>query len=153
MEKSLKRWFDFRLVYDSLANSSGLVRMELLLAHWPIDSPLSRACESFWRRTSTADGFLDWEGFSGGLRSALKDRSEKRQHLEPGAGRRPVAQVTSGEIERFLSSCHPECLAKGLAKAGREMHRWQVSIQKQETQKEGNISLFRTVCIIFCSSS
>ena len=98
-----------------------------------------RNCERFWRRNATADGFLDWRGFAGGLQSALRkhDTSETTAQLDLASARRPVALVTSGEIERFLSSCHSESLVKGLAVAGRDMHRWKVSIQKQESHRSG----------------
>jgi hypothetical protein len=140
MEKSLKRGLDFRLVYDCLADSSGLVRLELLLSHWPADTVASGACENFWRQKASPAGFLDWQSFSGGLQASLQrkdDRSHKSEQSRLAPVRRPVAQVTSGEIERFLSSCRSSGLVKALEKAGRDIHRWQVSIHKQDSHREG----------------
>ena len=146
--RSLKRVLDFKLVYDCLAEaSSGRVRLNALLSHWPADllalSKLPRDCEAFWRQSATEDGLVDWDGFSGGLEKALKADEERLARGElpsqaeqslrslQTAASRPVAQVTSGEIERFLSSCRAGSLVKALARAGRDMHRWQVSIHKQ----------------------
>ena len=140
MEKSLKRCLDFRLVYDCLADPCGLIRLELLLSHWPTYANIPRACETFWRQKSTADGFLEWRAFAGGLQTALQahDGFKKSGQPKVATDRRPVAQVTSGEIERFLSSCRSGELVKALAKAGRDMHRWQVSIHNQDSHKGGD---------------
>ena len=145
MEKSLKRGLDFRLAYDCLADSNGLVRLELLLSHWPAVTVTSGACENFWRQKASPEGFLDWQSFSGGLQAALQpkyDRSHKSEQSRLAPVRRPVAQVTSGEIEQFLSSCCSSGLVKALEKAGRDIHRWQISIHKQDSHREGNSWIF-----------
>ena len=149
MESSfLKRILDFKLVYDCLAEPRcGKVRLQTLMSNWPSHLPavttsvsnLPRDCERFWRLNATPEGFVDWDGFSGGLEKALK-ADEERIRNGTSAGRRPVqsppssvAQVTSGEIERFLSSCQADSLVRALAKAGRDVHRWQVSIHRQNS--------------------
>lgn len=149
MEKKLKRVLDFKLVYDCLAEAcSGLVRLDTLLSNWPTDlaiGKLPQDCEKFWRQSANSEGFLDWESFSTGLEKALKDdkeRLKKEKHRTAShdvhshrsfqvAARSPIAQVTSGEIEGFLSSCQTGNLVKALAKAGRDVHRWQAFIHKQ----------------------
>ena len=155
----LKRVLDFKLIYDCLAEpSSGLVRLDTLVSNWPADllalSKLPQDCEAFWRRSATSEGFLDWDGFSGGLEKALKadeERLGKRKSFTPtqaeqAAARSPVAQVTAGEIECFLASCQAGSLMKALAKAGRDVHRWQVSIHKQNSAEEtpGNNSVLES---------
>lgn len=155
MEAStLKRVLDFRLVYDCLADSrTGLVCVDTLLSIWPSDNKLPRDCERFLRQKANPEGFVNWEGFSSGLVEALradeerlKKRSSKTSHLDKNPSYMQagncVATVTSGEIERFLSSCNSGSLVKALAKAGRDVHRWQVSIHKQNsTQKIKGIHL------------
>ena len=139
MAKSLKRSLDFKLVYDCLADSSGRVRLDLLLSHWPTDTG---ACESLWRQKATPDGFLDWRSFSGGLQAVLQQKGgsfQKPGQSSMAVARRPVAQVTSGEIERFLSSCRSSGLVKALEKAGRDVHRWQVFIHKEDSREEGKL--------------
>lgn len=145
MEKSLKRGFDFRLVYDCLADSDGLVSLELLLSHWPTDTSTPGACKSFWYRNASPEGFLDWQSFSGGLQAAFQrkdDSSIMSDQSRLAVVRHPVAQVTSGEIERFLSSCRSSGLVKALEKAGRDIHRWQVSIHRQDSHTEGKSCSF-----------
>ena len=137
----LKRVLDFRLVYDCLADTkSGVVRLDSLVHVWPALNTLPRDCEKFWRQSATPDGFLDWNGFSGGLEKALRadeERLSKGGFSQPKQGHMmrasPVAQVTSGEIERFLSSCDAESLVRALAKTGRDVYRWQVSIHKRSS--------------------
>ena len=145
MESSfLKRVLDFKLVYDCLAEPRcGKVRLQTLVSNWPSHLPvvsnLPRDCETFWRLSATPEGFVDWDGFSNGLRKALK-ADEERIRKGMSAVYRPVqspvssvAQVTSGEIERFLSTCQADSLVRALAKAGRDVHRWQVSIHRQSS--------------------
>lgn len=131
-ERSSKRDLDVKLVYDCLANASGLVPLEMMLSHWPTDSVIFRKCETFWRRSASVDGFLDWSTFMQGLLAALQvqDSGSNPQNVKNET--RPVAQVTSGEIERFLSSCLPATLVKALSTAGRDVHRWQVSLHCRE---------------------
>lgn len=151
METKLKRVLDFKLVYDCLAEAcSGLVRLDTLLSNWPPNTlalgKLPQDCEKFWRQSANSDGFLDWESFSTGLEKALKndkERLRKEKHHTAThvqslrsfqvARKSPIAQVTSGEIEGFLSSCQTGNLVKALAKAGRDVHRWQTSIHNQKS--------------------
>lgn len=147
MENKLKRVLDFKLVYDCLAEaSSGMVSLETLLYNWPPHplalAKLPQGCEKFWRKSATPGGYLDWDSFSTGLEKALKndkDRLSKENHHVPShnfpslhvATRSPIAQVTTGEIEGFLATCQAGSLVKALAKAGRDVHRWRVSLHKQ----------------------
>ena len=141
---SLKRVLDLKLVYDCLADSSsGLVRVDLIASWWPSSaiaaSKLPRGCVEFWRESANAEGLIDWESFSSSLERALKAdasrlhegellRSED-QSLVSGK-RQSIAHVTAGEIERFLSLSHAGSLVRALSRAGRDVHRWQVSIHK-----------------------
>lgn len=142
---SLRRALDFKLVYDCLADSnSGLVRLDLLTSSWPTDLPLAsrlrRDCIAHWRRNASSEGYLDWRAFSGGLEKALEAEAGCLSRGEAGtpsqtqetlhSGQPPV---TSGEIERFLSSCKAESLVKALSRAGRDVHRWQVCMDKLNT--------------------
>ena len=141
----LKRVLDFKLIYDSLAEPRcGKVRLQTLVSHWPSHlsavGNLPRDCEKFWRLSVTPEGFVDWDGFSGGLEKALKADEERIRKKGTSTSHRPVqspgssvALVTSGEIERFLSMCQADSLVRALAKAGRDVHRWQVSIHKQNS--------------------
>lgn len=165
MEKKLKRVLDFKLVYDCLAEAcSGLVRLDTVLSNWPLaDGKLPQDCEKFWRQSANSEGFLDWKSFSTGLEKALKDdkerlRKEKHHtasyvHSRQVAARSPIAQVTSGEIEGFLSSCQTGHLVKALAKAGRDVHRWQASIHKENTalpaEKKDTSGMY-ALSIIYC---
>lgn len=165
MEEKLKRVLDFKLVYDCLAEAcSGLVRLDTLLSNWPTDLVLGKLpqdCEKFWRQSANSEGFLDWESFSTGLEKALKDDKErlrKEKHRTAShdvrrsrvAARSPIAQVTSGEIEGFLSSCQTSNLVKALAKAGRDVHRWQASIHKQNTALPADVSGTYDCSVIYC---
>ena len=149
----MKRGLDFRLVYDCLADTrTGLVCLDAMVSIWPSDSQLPRDCERFWRQRATQEGFVDWQAFSSGLEEAFRadeERLKKRRSNTSYPEQNPdcaqaasrVAQVTSGEIERFLSSCHSGSLVKALARAGRDMYRWQVSMNKQTpTQSKVNPS-------------
>ena len=141
---SLKRVLDLKLVYDCLADSSsGLIRVDLIASWWPSNaiaaSKLPRGCVQFWRESANAEGLIDWDSFSNGLERALKsDASRLRKgELLPSedqslvSGRhQSIAHVTAGEIERFLSLTHAESLVRALSRAGRDVHRWQVSIHR-----------------------
>ena len=138
---SLRRALDFKLVYDCLADSnSGLVRLDLLTSSWPTDLPLAntlrRDCIAHWRRNASSEGYLDWRAFSGGLEKALEANAgclSRGEAGTPSQAQETVAPVTSGEIERFLSSCKAESLVKALSRAGRDVHRWQVCMDKLNT--------------------
>ena len=146
---TLKRLLDFKLVYDCLANSSnGLVKVDDIASWWPSEilatNRLPRGCVRFWQQSANADGLIDWGSFSNGLKAALEadasrlakgelhppsQAEQKLQFLVAGE-HQSVAKVTAGEIERFLSSCQTAGLVKALSRAGRDVHRWQVSIHK-----------------------
>lgn len=146
----LKRVLDFKLVYDCLADSkSGLVCLDVLLSSWPSLNTLPRDIEKFWRQSANSEGFVDWEGFSGGLKKALVAADEQLRKgivasstlqqstaCKPTA-KKPLSQVTAGEIEQFLSGCHTGSLVKALAKAGKDVHRWQASIHQQSSGTKG----------------
>ena len=76
MESSLKRVLDYKLLFDVLADSNGLIKLETLKP-WPNDlaAPvrLPRSCMKFWGQLANSEGYLDWEAFSGGLEKALKE--------------------------------------------------------------------------------
>ena len=164
-EDVLKRVLDFKLVYDCLAEpKSGLVCLDVLLSSWPSLNTLPRDLEKFWRQSANSEGYLDWEGFSGGLKKALvaadeqfrKGRVTSSTYKQSTAckptTRKPLPQVTSGELERFLSSCHNDSLVKALAKAGKDVHRWQVSIHKQNSipaGKKGEYILLQPSYVLF----
>lgn len=155
--RGLKRLLDFKLVYDCLADSStGLVRVDDIASWWPSDllatNRLPRGCVRFWQQSANTEGLIDWEGFSNGLKTALEsdasrlakgelhvpsEAEQKLQSLMAGE-HQSVAQVTAGEIERFLSSCQTAGLVRALSRAGRDVHRWQVSIHKLGSSAAGS---------------
>lgn len=154
---TLKRLLDFKLIYDCLAdNGNGLVKVNDIVSRWPSDllatNRLPRGCVRFWQQSANAEGLIDWESFSNGLKTALEadasrlakgelhtpsQAEQKLQSLVVGE-HQSVAQVTAGEIERFLSSCQTAGLVKALSRAGRDVHRWQVSIHKLGSSVPGS---------------
>lgn len=154
---TLKRLLDFKLVYDCLANSSnGLVKVDDIASWWPSEklatNRLPRGCVRFWQQSANAEGLIDWGSFSNGLKAALEadasrlakgelhppsQAEQKLQSLVAGE-HQSVAKVTAGEIERFLFSCQTAGLVKALSRAGRDVHRWQVSIHKLGSSAPGS---------------
>lgn len=142
MESSLKRVLDCKLLFDILADSNGLVKLQTLEASWPSDlsAPmLPRGCVEFWREYSTSDGYLDWEMFSGGLEKALQADSFRLNKKEPltEAEQRlkalrsevaPLSKVKAADIEGFLASCKPDVLVQALARTRKEVFRCQASL-------------------------
>lgn len=142
MESSLKRVLDCKLLFDILADSNGLVKLQTLETSWPSDlsAPmLPRGCVEFWREYSTSDGYLDWEMFSGGLEKALQADSFRLNKKEPltEAEQRlkalrsevaPLSKVKAADIEGFLASCKPDVLVQALARTRKEVFRCQTSL-------------------------
>lgn len=144
MESSLKRVVDYKVIFDILADSNGMVHMQVLQSRWPSDlaaSPkLPRGCAKVWSELADRDGYLDWERFSRGLEKALKADSFR---LSKGGGtpseaeRRlkalqktelKVPHVKAEDIEAFLISCGPEGLVRALARTRKEVYNAQRSL-------------------------
>ena len=145
MESSLKRAFDYKLLFDVLADRNGLVKLQTLESLWPSDlsaSPmLPRGCIELWRQLSTSDGYLDWEKFSGGLERALQadshrlnkgdtelpsEAAQRLQALRPEVT--PLPAVKLDDIEAFLATCKADTLVQALGRIRKEAFRCQTSL-------------------------
>lgn len=145
MESSLKRVLDYKLLFDVLADSNGLIKLETL-EPWPNDlaAPvkLPRSCGKFWGGLANPEGYLDWERFSGGLEKALKEDSfrltkggeesnpsQAEQTLKALQSERGKAQaipeVKAGDIEVFLAGCNSDGLVQALARTKKEVFKLQ----------------------------
>ena len=148
MESSLKRVLDYKLLFDVLADSNGLIKLETL-EPWPNDlaapARLPRRCAKFWRKLANSEGYLDWETFSGGLEKALKEDSfrmtkggeestpsraeQTLRALQSERGKtKLLPEVKAGEIEGFLAGCSSEALMQALARAKKEVFKLQQSV-------------------------
>ena len=142
MESSLKHVLDYKLLFDILADSNGLVKLQTLETSWPSDlsTPmLPRGCVEFWKEYSTSDGYLDWEMFSGGLEKALKADSFRLSKKEPLTEAElrlkalrseiaPLSKVKAADIEGFLASCKADALVQALVRTRKEVFRCQTSL-------------------------
>lgn len=141
MEYTLKRDLDYKLVFDVLADSNGLVQLKTVHDSWPEDhGKLPQGCLKAWNEVANQDGYLDWEAFSAGVERALKAdrfRLRKRRPSSPtvaeqtlhslqrrvgAVGPRPV---TSEEMQKFLSLCERQALVQALARARKEVYNCQ----------------------------
>ena len=148
MESSLKRVLDYKLVFDVLADSNGLIKLETL-EPWPNDlaapTKLPRSCGKFWSELANSEGYLDWERFSGGLEKALKGDSfrlskggeestlskaeQTLRALQSERGKaKALPEVKAGEIEVFMAGCSSEALMQALARTKKEVFKLQQSV-------------------------
>ncbi len=144
MECTLKRVLDYKLVFDVLSDTNGLVRLDTLQKSWPggENGTLPRGCLELWSQLASPDGYLDWDTFSAGMERALKadrfrlgkgelsspSKAEQTLHaLQRGLGRegRGTSLASSEEMELFLSSCEQGPLVQALARTRKDVYNCQ----------------------------
>ncbi len=109
-------------------------------------------CVKHWKNCADKDGYLDWNSFSNGLKSALQEdssrltraskpdmpRSKAEQRLaslrlKGAVGQSvspPLGKVTAADIESFLSECSRDVLNKALKKMRKEVYKGQLSLHR-----------------------
>ena len=119
-----------------------MVKLGTLTSMWPAElaapTTLPRSCVKFWSEYANAEGYLDWERFSGGLEKAMKADSlrlskgrrtplpsEAEQTLQALQRREAPSHVKAGEIEQFLASCGGDALMQALARTRKEVYNCQ----------------------------
>lgn len=143
MSSGLLHSYDFKLLFDSLAESNGRVLLDTLSRHWPDDDNLPphlpKDCMAYWRLSTSQDGSLTWKGFSSALMEAfMGDRhrlsGESRKAEEPG----PVGVfTTTKDIEDELASCSKDKIASALARTRKEVYKSQKSINNFTSPRKG----------------
>lgn len=124
MASSLSFSLDFKLLFDSLAEPNGCIRLQKLLKLWPGSEREGGAAPYIrhWK-TTAQDGLLTWSAFSNGLQEAFKNDIAK---LVP----QTIATTTSTqELEKaLLNNSSKANIINALTRTRKEVYKSQKSI-------------------------
>lgn len=140
MEPTLRKELDFKILFDTLADKSGVVKLDALSSCWPSNEakPLSLPsdCLSVWSELVDGKGCLDWEAFSKGIRKALQRflDDDGTSAPPPGNLRNPWEErrrnsVSASDIKNYLKSCGKDELVRALLDSRKELKSCQASLQ------------------------
>ena len=168
---SLRRLLDLKLVFEAMADGNGLLKLQPLIEAWPAPGDASPSSSAFslvprhllqtWRELQDANGYLSWEGLSGGLEKALEAdrfRLERAEPSPPGAMARERdggSRSISADIERVLGECSPETLVLALAKSRKELYSCQRTLHsnRNTSTTDAQPKDFGMLYSTFCSRS
>ena len=141
MESLLTRHHDLKLLFDTLAGSSGFVQVADISEKWPKQQiqvgALPPGLFSCWLSEASADGRLSWRRFHKGIENALAALTKQRTPEETKKPAEFQWMVTSREMEEFLHSCSRENVSQALIRSRKEVYKCHKSLADQSSSRRG----------------
>ena len=141
METLLTRQHDLKLLFDTLAGSSGFVQVADISKKWPKQQSqvgaLPPGLFSCWLSEASTDGRLSWRRFHKGIENALAALAKQKA---PEEAKKPAEfqwMVTSKEMEEFLHSCSRENVSQALIRSRKEVYKCHKSLAEQSSSRRG----------------
>lgn len=141
MATGLQHSFDFKLLFDSVAETNGCVLLDTLVKYWPDEDKLPphlpKGCIDHWRAAALKDNSLTWNVFSNGLQEAFKADKQRLTGMPSQSGEGLSLVTTTQELERALEKSSKVNIVNALGRTRKEVYKSHKSINTFTSPRKG----------------